>query len=190
MTANNTNAQKNKNRIDEIESRLAIEKELNVLTSTASRVLKRDWNIVCSKMYVFSLDRRLGKKIRQALDDLHWAVRDLQESAPIGMFRYQSTEWLQPRPFTLRIVSAEAASWLRAIVAIDGCVAKMLSAEKDGYLTKEQRIRLLRPTNIAYVNFKFSAMNKPLVQDDEASESSIFQEHGLRVVDSQGFSSD
>jgi hypothetical protein len=161
---------KNDHRIQEIDSSMEANTQVTLLSSTMSRIMRKDWNIVCAKMYVFSLDRAIGHKINDALNALHWQVSDLVESPTVSIFKYSDTSWLKPEDFELRVVSAEAASWLRAICKIDDCVAKLLTAQHEGHIDKQIRVRALAAVSLAYTNFKFIAMNTtPPTKGDSAS---------------------
>ena len=160
---------KNQLRIDEIRARMVTERRITILTSTMSRIMRKDWNIVSTKMYVHTLDPKLKTKVSNALAELSWEVADLNEGAEFSLFKNLDHSWLAPEVFMIKIVSPESASWLRAIQNIDLCIAKMLSAEKQGLIEKKQRLAALAGVNLAYTAFKYAAMNMPIPQRAENS---------------------
>lgn len=159
---------KNQSRIDEVRARMATSEDAIITTSTMSRIIRKDWNIVTTKLYISCLKSPLRGKIQESLAELHWEVEDLSSNPAVTMFQNLDSSWLQEIPFSLKIVSPEAASWFRAIKTIDRCIAKMMTAERAGLLEKKQRLAALAGVNMAYTAFKYMAMDKPIPQKAEA----------------------
>lgn len=150
---------KNERRIDEIESRMLVDDtEVLLLSSGAVRTLKRDWNIVCSKMYVFGLDSRYKAKILEDLTELHWQVDDLATVTDAELFSNQDLSWLTPVCLNLKVVSPQAASLLRAIRRWDLCVARLLTAERNLLIDYPKRLGILEAVERTYIGFKKTAM--------------------------------
>jgi hypothetical protein len=170
-----TQSLKNVSRIDEIESRMSVEEiEVMLLSSWAIRTLKRDWNIVCSKMYVFGLDSRYKARIVEDLNELHWQVDDLATVTDAELFSSQDLSWLTPVCITLKVVSPQAASLLRAVRRWDLCMAKLLTAERTTLINKAKREGMLLGVNMAYLGFKGTAMKRAM-----GSTREMLQEENL-----------
>lgn len=166
-----TPAMKNADRLEDIAARMSVDSQQTVFqTSSVSRVIRRDWNIVCAKMFVFGLKRDYRKKIEEDLNELHWQVADLAEVTDIGLFSEQDASWLSPVTVSLRIVCPQGASWLRAMHAWDNSDAKLITAVKAGLITKEKRFAMMAAVQMAYVGFKGTAMRKPLKTSSEMLE--------------------
>jgi hypothetical protein len=155
---------KNQRRIDEVRARMVVESKITILTSTMSRIMRKDWNIVSTKMYVHTLNPSIKMRVTEALAELNWEVADLQESATLSLFKNLDHSWLAQENFLVKVLSPESASWLRAVQSIDICIAKMMTAEKQGLLEKKQRLAALAGVNLAYTAFKYSAMNMAIPQ--------------------------
>lgn len=160
---------KNQRRIDEVRARMVVESKITILTSTMSRIMRKDWNIVTTKMYVHTLNPSIKLRVTEALTELNWEVADLQESAIFGLFKNLDHTWLAQENFVVKILSPESASWLRAVQSIDVCIAKMLTAEKQGLIEKKQRLAALAGVNLAYTAFKYAAMNMAIPKRAENS---------------------
>lgn len=160
---------KNQRRIDEVRARMVVDSKITILTSTMSRIMRKDWNIVSTKMYVHTLNPQIKVRVNDALSELNWEVADLNESAEFSLFKNLDHTWLAPEHFLVKILSPESASWLRAVQSIDLCIAKMLTAEKQGLIVKKQRLDALAGVNLAYTAFKYSAMNMAIPQRVENS---------------------
>lgn len=166
-----TPVMKNAARLEDIAARMAVDSQQPIFqTQSISRIIRRDWNIVCAKMFVFGLKRDYRKKIEEDLNELHWQVADLAEVTDIGLFSEQDTSWLSPVTVSLRIVCPQGASWLRAMHAWDNSDAKLMTAVKAGLITKEKRFAMMAAVQMAYVGFKGTAMRKPLKNTSEMLE--------------------
>ena len=150
---------KNQNRINEIECRLSIENINPIFVSGAVyRCVRRDWNIVSAKLFVNCLKREKRALIESDLADLHWAIGDLGNITSLPPFVDANTEWLQTHQLTLRLVHPFCASWLRAMVAWDLSIARLIASEKKGLISTSKRREIVRPATMAYMGFKARAM--------------------------------
>lgn len=162
---------KNMDRLEDIATRMAAENnEIVFQTASISRTIRRDWNIVCAKMFVFGLKREYRKKIEEDLNEFHWQVNDLAESTSLGVFADQNTSWLKPVTVTLRIVCPLGASWMRAMQSWDNSDAKLMTAVKANLISKEKRFAIMAATHMAYGGFKGTAMRKPMRSATEMLE--------------------
>lgn len=164
---------KNANRIDEIQCRLrVIASNVLFLSGSTARTVRRDWNIVCSKMFVFGLNSAYQKRIQDDLTELHWQISDLSEITGTDLFTIQDLTWLAPVHIEMRIISPMASSLLRALQSWDLSVAKLLTAERNGLIDKPKRQAMLSAVNMAYVGFKGTAMKLSMKTTKEMLEES------------------
>lgn len=164
---------KNSNRIDDILCRMSVEAtEVVFLSSWAARTMRRDWNIICSKMYVFGLNPSYKARIQEDLTELHWQVSDLADVTGTDLFAVQDLTWLAPTIMELRIVNPHASSLLRAIRSLDLSMARLLTAERNALIDKEKRQAMLSGVNMAYIGFKGTAMKVPMKSTSEMLQES------------------
>jgi hypothetical protein len=164
---------KNSNRIDEISCRMSVgSSNVFFLSASTARTVRRDWNIVCSKMYVFSLNSSYQKRIQDDLTELHWQIADLADITGTDLFTVQDLNWLAPVHIEIRIVSPMASSLLRALQSWDLSVAKLLTAERNGMIDKLKRQAMLSAVNMAYIGFKGTAMKLSMKNTKEMLEES------------------
>ncbi|CAN5464912.1 hypothetical protein BH10PSE16_BH10PSE16_04180 [soil metagenome] len=150
---------KNADRIDEIACTMSVvKKEVLLMTNPISRTIRRDWNIVSAKMYVFGLKRDHRALIEEDLTELHHQIDELYKIASMGMFSDVDTSWLNMLRIEVKIISAQSSSWLRAMKIWDVCVARLLTAERMGLIDRKQRKNILYPVTMAYLGFKNTAM--------------------------------
>lgn len=150
---------KNADRIDEIVSTLAVSsREELFITQPIARLLRRDWNIVSAKMYVFSLKPDYRALIRADLNEFHYQVNELYKLCSIDTFSDVDTSWLSRLTFEVKIISPLSSSWLRGLKTWDACFARLLTAERLGFIDRKQRIKMLQPVSTAYYGFKTTAM--------------------------------
>ncbi|ABM39598.1 hypothetical protein Pnap_4316 (plasmid) [Polaromonas naphthalenivorans CJ2] len=150
---------KNADRIEEIACNMAVvKKEVLFLTHPVSRTIRRDWNIVSAKMYVFGLKRDYRVLIQEDLAELHHQIDELYKVASMGLFSDVDTSWLNMLRVEVKIISANSSSWLRAMKTWDACVARLLTAERLGIIDRKQRKHILYPVTKAYIGFKNTAM--------------------------------
>ena len=164
---------KNGNRIDEIISAMRVETTEQFLTHPVARTVRRDWNIVSAKMYVFCLREDYKVLIAKDLDEFQSQVKELLKIASIDVFSDVDTSWLQRIDLDITIVNPMGSAWLRALKTWDVCVARILSAERVGFIDRQKRIQMLRPATMAYLGFKSTAMKgkkqslRDLVEESE-----------------------
>lgn len=150
---------KNADRIDEIACTMSVvSKEVLLMTSPISRTIRRDWNIVSAKMYVFGLKRDHRALMEEDLKELHHQINELYVTASMGMFSDLDVSWLDLLRIEVKIISAQSSSLLRAMKIWDACVARLLTAERMGIIDKKTRRNILFPATTAYLGFKKTVM--------------------------------
>ena len=157
---------KNNNRIQEIEARLCLNKTVEFKSSMVIRAIRRDWNILTSKMYVFALQTSFKKRLMADLSDLHWLADELCDGSEFRLFSKLDTQWLEPVSLDLRLVSPQAASLLRFFERLDHCDTYFITAQKQGVITREQRFKYLEPAVTGYVALKYAGMKIAPIQKD------------------------
>lgn len=153
---------KNLHKLDRIRAKYRATTDVWVLASPIARVLRRDWCLVTSKMFLNVAETpSLEAKIRNELQELHWQIDDLADQVKIFPFA-RDTSWVTPRPMTIDIVHPLAASWLRAMMKMDKVFVDLVCAEKAERITRRQRFSLLLPSQLAYMGFKATSMQLQL----------------------------
>lgn len=162
---------KNANRIDEIRCEMGISYRQEIfITNPIARTMRRDWNIVSAKMYVFGLDAQYKGQIKDDLDELHDQVEALLKIVSIDTFSDVDTSWLMQLPLQIKVISPLSWSWLGALKTWDICTARLLTAERLGFIDRKQRMKMLHPVSVAYLGFKSRAMKSNTKSSSEMVE--------------------
>lgn len=138
--------------------------KLDMKTSHAFRMVRKDWNILTAKMFWgCSRSDEFTSQVHEILDELHFQIDSLIDGPDLGMFHDLDRSWLAPITVDVVIIDSQAATLLRAIQNIDAAMALMYSAERQELLTKPQRYRLF-----AGVTFAYTALKHFLIRPYEA----------------------
>jgi hypothetical protein len=161
---------KNQSRIDRIiESQLRARNSTSLKTSYAFKMMRKDWNLLTAKMFWLSKYTIEDQtRLAEALSELDHQIDTVIEGPDFAMFWGLDSSWLAPITFDFLIINAYAAQFFRAIQKIDYMMSLIFSAEREGLIDRQQRIRI-----IAGVVFAYIALKRQLIPAmDETAESS------------------
>lgn len=141
---------KNVEKIEEIGSRM--ESRIEVLTQSwqICRNLRRDFNLISSKVYKISRAKESRNKILDLLMEVALQAADLESRSS------QFTEAGEPqtRLVPLRIVSAEASMLFNSMKQADRCYGRLNWARTQMQLTERQMEEIVEGYEIAYGDLK------------------------------------
>ncbi len=147
---------KNSDRNTEIRARLRADADIVLLTSYCARSIRRDFNIVSAKMYVFGLKRSFKAELKERLDDLEFEVAILETELTDVM--HLDVSPLTPNTYQLSVVSRESAQMLLILAKSDYLLARLYVAKFLGLMTREERYLGMRSFARSYDAFKRFAM--------------------------------
>lgn len=161
---------KNQAKLDRIiVSEARILHSTDMKTSYAFKMMRKDWNLLTCKMFRFckyTIDDHI--LLEEALNELDHQIDEVIQGPDLSMFWGLDLSWLAPIRFDFQIINASAAQFFRAIQKIDYMMALIFSAEREGLIDRQQRIRI-----IAGVVFAYIALKRLLIPAmDETAESS------------------
>lgn len=133
-----------------------------------ARVMRRDWNIVCAKLYLNARDHAYRKQIESDAVEMSWQVDDTADQIRAMPFQRLDRSWSHPRRMRLEVIHPLAAAWLRSMLTMDEIYTLLISAEKAGMITRRKRHAILLPCQIAYMAFKATAMKVEFRCTDDA----------------------
>ncbi|ABM59448.1 hypothetical protein Veis_3733 [Verminephrobacter eiseniae EF01-2] len=158
---------KNEHRMNALRTRMRAHVDVTFQASPVARVMRRDWNIVSSKLYVNALAQDYRQRIESDMIEMTWQMDDTADQVRAMPFEKLDTSWLHPRRMQVQVVHPITAAWLRSMVAMDEMYAKLICAEKAGMITLRKRHALLLPCQLSYMAFKATAMKMQLRCTDE-----------------------
>lgn len=158
---------KNGDRMARLRPRMSTCVALTFKAGPISRIMRRDWNIVSTKLYYNALSHVLCKQIESDMDEFGWQVSDTADQVNAMPFHRLEESWLRPRNMQIEVVHPITAAWLRAMNVFDGVYAKLICAEKAGMITRSKRLSLMIPCHLSYMAFKCTAMDIRLKSTDE-----------------------
>jgi hypothetical protein len=161
---------KNQARLDRITvAEVKILHSTDMKTSYAFKMMRKDWNLLTCKMFwlcKYAIDRQI--QLAEALNELDHQIDEVIQGPDFSMFWGLDSSWLAPITFEFQIINPYAAQLFRAIQKIDYMMALIFSAEREGLIDRQQRIRI-----IAGVVFAYIALKRQLIPAmDETAESS------------------
>lgn len=161
---------KNSDRLDSLRVNLRATTSVVFTASPVARILRRDWNLVCAKLFLNALDPEYAKKIQENVIELSWQTQDLSETVGAMPFGELDLSWMRPRKLELQIIHPLAGRWLHAFQRYDEAFSILINAQKAGKLTPKQRWSLTSSCQLSYIGFKAIAMKLPLKTATELLE--------------------
>lgn len=149
---------KNVSRVEDIHARMEVRVEANVRSWEVGRILRRDFNLLTSRMYkaAHGRDQKMGREIRNLTMDLvlqgEFFKADSDQFNETHEFPIHST-------IPLRIISPEANLVLRTLLAADAAMMRYQCAVLDGVLDREVRQRKWNEFTPAYYDLKNFILN-------------------------------
>jgi len=162
---------KNTHRMDSLRPRMRAYVNATFEASPVARVMRRDWNILSSKLYMNAIDSDYRKRIEDDLVEMSWQIDDTADQVRCMPFQRLDREWLAPRHMQVQVVHPMTASWLRSMMVLDEVFALLICAEKAGMITRRKRISILLPCQLSYMTFKATSMKMEFKSADELLET-------------------
>ena len=164
---------KNAHRMEALRPRMRAYVDATFEASPVARVMRRDWNIVSSKLYMHALDPAYRKKIEADLVEMSWQIDDTAEQVRSMPFHRLDRQWLRARRIQAQVIHPMTAAWWRSMMALDEAFALLICAEKAGMITRRKRISILLPCQLSYMAFKATAMKTEFKSADELINDSV-----------------
>lgn len=158
---------KNGERMARLRPRMSTCVALTFKAGPISRIMRRDWNILSTKLYYNVRSPVLYQQIESDMVEFGWQVSDTADQVNAMPFHKLEESWLRPRRMQVEVVHPITAAWLRAMNVFDGVYAKLICAEKAGMITRSKRLSLMIPCHLSYMAFKCTAMDIRLKSTDE-----------------------
>lgn len=126
---------KNTGRIEEVQTSLEVRTERDFYSWQVCRIVRRDWNLVCNKMFIAMRSKDLQRKseLLDLLDQLAMEAEIFRADVQV----FDITQEMEIRgTVEMRIVSKEAHLLLRSLVSADRAMIRLYSAVIDGHTNK------------------------------------------------------
>lgn len=128
--------------------------------SPIARVMRRDWSLVSYRVMRAVQRPEFARKLQESLKEMQVQVNDLEAQVAIPLFQELPTEWLTPIPMEFPIIHRHMAHMLRCFEQVDHSYALLLSATREGLITRKRQWQLFAPIIYVYCSFKAAAMQQ------------------------------
>lgn len=149
-------ALKYQDRLDNVRARMKGTMSITLQTPFCARQMRREFNILSTKIYIYGLNKNFNKQTCALLDDLDWARSDLRDSA--ALFNGEDTSVLIPSTYAFDFVCPEALRLCRIIQRADHDLSKIYAAQLALKITKYDRWAMMRSFLMTYEVFKRHAL--------------------------------
>ncbi|MGT2460263.1 hypothetical protein ACU4GI_47125 (plasmid) [Cupriavidus basilensis] len=162
---------KNSHRIEEVWTPVESRAEFPLRTALVSRLVRRDFHLVTTKMRVCAKQRGFLAAVRNDLDQLETEV---------GLFEavchaiHPTTTEVIYTTMQVRLVSADGARLFRLLRRVDEAYGCLYVARFEGRIDRDQQMAVLPPVLMAYSAVKASAL-----QLQRKSAQELAAQHGV-----------
>lgn len=125
---------KNAARVEDIATRIDVRVDARLTSWKCNRLIRRDFNLVTSKMYIRCRDRASRHQVLGLLEEMVLQSEFLKAESS----QYEISHALPPTIIPIRIVCPEASMLYKTLVAIDESITRFHCAYLDGIATKDK----------------------------------------------------
>jgi hypothetical protein len=147
-------------RIASAGSNLQASREVVFKCSPLARVMRRDWSLVSYRVARTAQRYDLARTLQDCLLEFQTQANELQEQVSIPLFQELPLDWLSPVPMQFPIIHRYMAHLLRTFEHVDHSYALLLSATREGLITRQRQHQIFAPIIYVYGSFKATALQQ------------------------------
>lgn len=155
-------------RLFNIPSGLLAYRDIDLRCAPMARMLRRDWSVVSAHLHYTIRHGDFKQRLDLALDELQVQADDLMAQMSIPFLLKLDSSWLNPVTMRFPIVNRQMKRCLKIIEQVDQSYATLITATREGIITRQRQSEMIAPVHFVYANFKAIAMRKPLKTYEQA----------------------